>query len=78
METLIELPAERDNPAASPADVAHTHAVADEPLAGAGRTVVIADDDLLLREGIASLLTQVGYCIVGQAGDGTELLSLVR
>jgi len=78
METLIELPAERDNPAASPADVAHTHAVADDPLVGAGRTVVIADDDLLLREGIASLLTQVGYCVVGQAGDGTELLSLVR
>jgi len=43
-----------------------------------GRTVVIADDDLLLREGIASLLTQAGYSVVGQAGDATELLSLVR
>jgi serine/threonine-protein kinase PknK len=48
-----------------------------EPL-GAGRTVVIADDDLLLREGIASLLTQAGYGVVGQAGDATELLALVR
>ena len=42
------------------------------------RTVVIADDDLLLREGIASLLTQAGYSVVGQAGDATELLRLVR
>ncbi|HWN22195.1 MAG TPA: response regulator, partial [Gaiellaceae bacterium] len=43
-----------------------------------GRTVVIADDDLLLREGLASLLTQAGYSVVGQAGDATALLSLVR
>jgi DNA-binding NarL/FixJ family response regulator len=43
-----------------------------------GRTVVIADDDLLLREGLASLLTQAGYSVVGQAGDATELLGLVR
>ena len=45
---------------------------------GAARTVVIADDDLLLREGIASLLTQAGYSVVGQAGDATGLLGLVR
>jgi DNA-binding NarL/FixJ family response regulator len=57
--------------------VAHTPAVEGEPLVAA-RTVVIADDDLLLREGIASLLTQAGYGVVGQAGDATELLSLVR
>lgn len=44
----------------------------------AGRSVVIADDDLLLREGIASLLTDAGYGVVGQAGDATELLALVR
>jgi serine/threonine-protein kinase PknK len=49
-----------------------------EPLEATGRTVVIADDDFLLREGIASLLTQAGYSVVGQAGDATELLSLVR
>ena len=46
--------------------------------AAAGRTVVIADDDLLLREGVASLLTQAGYSVVGQAGEATELLGLVR
>jgi len=49
-----------------------------EPAGAGGRTVVIADDDLLLREGIASLLTQADYNVVGQAGDATELVSLVR
>jgi DNA-binding NarL/FixJ family response regulator len=52
--------------------------VDEKPVAGVARTVVIADDDLLLREGIASLLTQAGYSGVGQAGDATALLSLVR
>jgi DNA-binding NarL/FixJ family response regulator len=40
--------------------------------------VVLADDDVLLREGIASLLESAGYEVVGQAGDGTSLLRLVR
>src|SRR4029450_12800656 len=40
--------------------------------------VVLADDDVLLREGIASLLAGAGYDVVGQAGDGTSLLSLVH
>ncbi|NTY59750.1 response regulator [Mycolicibacterium sphagni] len=44
----------------------------------AGTRVVVADDDVLLREGLASLLTRSGLEVVGQAGDGTELLELVR
>jgi serine/threonine-protein kinase PknK len=40
--------------------------------------VVIADDDVLLREGIASLLERSPFAVVGQAGDATELLALVR
>ncbi|MBI3216346.1 MAG: response regulator transcription factor [Mycobacterium sp.] len=40
--------------------------------------VVVADDDVLLREGVASLLERSGFDIVGQAGDAAELLSLVR
>jgi DNA-binding NarL/FixJ family response regulator len=40
--------------------------------------VVLADDDVLLREGLASLLERSGFDIVGQAGDKTELLALVR
>jgi serine/threonine-protein kinase PknK len=38
----------------------------------------VADDDVLLREGIASLLQRCGFEVVGQAGDGAALLDLVR
>jgi DNA-binding NarL/FixJ family response regulator len=41
-------------------------------------TVVVADDDVLLREGLASLLEQSGYEVRGRAGDGDELLEVVR
>ena len=41
-------------------------------------SVVLADDDVLLREGVASLLERSGFEIVGQAGDATELLEIVR
>jgi DNA-binding NarL/FixJ family response regulator len=40
--------------------------------------VVVADDDVLLREGIASLLDRSGFEIVGQVGDASQLLELVR
>ena len=40
--------------------------------------VVVAEDDVLLREGLASLLNGAGFDVVGQAGDGPALLSLVR
>lgn len=40
--------------------------------------VVIADDDVLLREGLASLLGGAGFDIVGRAGDGEQLLDVVR
>jgi DNA-binding NarL/FixJ family response regulator len=39
---------------------------------------VLADDDVLLREGLASLLASSGFDVVGQAGDGVQLLALVR
>jgi len=40
--------------------------------------VVIADDDVLLREGLASLLARSGFEVAGQAADGRELVALVR
>jgi DNA-binding NarL/FixJ family response regulator len=43
-----------------------------------GVRVVVADDDVLLRVGLASLLGRLGFEVVGQAGDGSQLLSLVR
>jgi DNA-binding NarL/FixJ family response regulator len=43
-----------------------------------GSRVVVADDDVLLREGIASLLSGAGHEILGQAGDRKQLEDLVR
>jgi DNA-binding NarL/FixJ family response regulator len=40
--------------------------------------VVLADDDVLLREGMASLLELSGFLVVGRAGDAAELIALVR
>jgi serine/threonine-protein kinase PknK len=40
--------------------------------------VVLADDDVLLREGLASLFERSGFEVLGQAGDGAQLLALVR
>jgi DNA-binding NarL/FixJ family response regulator len=39
--------------------------------------VVVADDSVLLREGIARLLAESGFEVVAQAGDGEELLRKV-
>jgi DNA-binding NarL/FixJ family response regulator len=41
-------------------------------------TVVVAEDDVLLREGIASLLSEAGFEVVGQAGDATKLHDVIR
>ena len=40
--------------------------------------VVLADDSVLLREGIASLLSSKGFEIVGQSGTAEDLLLKVR
>jgi DNA-binding NarL/FixJ family response regulator len=40
--------------------------------------VVIAEDSVLLREGIARLLTDAGVEVVGQAGDADDLMRKVR
>jgi DNA-binding NarL/FixJ family response regulator len=40
--------------------------------------VVLADDDVLLREGLAALLERSGFAVSGQCGSGPELIALVR
>jgi DNA-binding NarL/FixJ family response regulator len=49
----------------------------DGAVATRGR-VVIADDDVLLREGLAVLLDRAGFDVVGQAENARELLDLFR
>ena len=40
--------------------------------------VVVADDAVILREGLARLLTEAGFEIAGLAADPDELISLVK
>ena len=49
-----------------------------EPKEGGKMRVVLADDSVLLREGIARLLEDSGFDVVGQAGNADELMLKVR
>jgi DNA-binding NarL/FixJ family response regulator len=40
--------------------------------------VALADDDVLLREGLASLLQRKGFDVIGQCDNATELIAVVR
>jgi DNA-binding NarL/FixJ family response regulator len=39
---------------------------------------VLAEDDVLLREGLAGLLERSGFEVVGQSSDASDLIALVR
>jgi DNA-binding NarL/FixJ family response regulator len=39
---------------------------------------IVADDEALLREGLASLLDRSGFTVVGQCGNAVELLAQAR
>ncbi len=39
---------------------------------------MLADDEVLLREGLAGLLERSGFEVVGQCDNGSELVALVR
>lgn len=39
--------------------------------------VILADDAVLFREGMARILTEAGFMVTGQAGNASELLDLV-
>jgi DNA-binding NarL/FixJ family response regulator len=54
------------------------NAVSDRRMPGRPVRVVLADDNVLLREGIAGLLERAGFEIAGQAGDADGLIALVR
>jgi DNA-binding NarL/FixJ family response regulator len=60
-------------------DTGHgTPGTGEEEAASPSLRVVVADDDALLREGIASLLADAGHDVVGRAGDADDLLLKVR
>jgi DNA-binding NarL/FixJ family response regulator len=43
-----------------------------------GARVIVADDDILLREGVSSLLERADFDVLAQTGDASELIELVR
>jgi DNA-binding NarL/FixJ family response regulator len=47
-------------------------------VSASGARVVLAEDDVLLREGLAGLLERSGFEVVGQSGEASELIELVR
>lgn len=61
----------------SGAELSQPGSNADEP-ATAGLRGVLAEDDVLLREGLASLFKRSGIAVAGQAGDRPQLLALIR
>jgi DNA-binding NarL/FixJ family response regulator/class 3 adenylate cyclase len=65
---------ERELEAAAQAAVARPHPDEDEKRL----RVVLAEDSVLLREGVARILLDAGFDIVGQAGSADELLLKVR
>ncbi|NPC95337.1 response regulator [Nocardioides sp. zg-DK7169] len=42
------------------------------------RTVVIAEDEVLIRMDLAEMLSEEGYTVVGQAGDGQRAIELAE
>jgi DNA-binding NarL/FixJ family response regulator len=54
-----------------------TPAASAAPARPRGLRVVVADDDALLREGIASLLREAGHEVVGRAPDADALMTQV-
>lgn len=45
---------------------------------GVRRRVVVADDDVLLREGLVMLLGEAGYDVIERVGDAPTLVAAVR
>ncbi len=59
----------------TPAQPATDAAVPPRP---AARTVVIAEDETLIRMDLAEMLVEEGYDVVGQAGDGAKAIELAE
>ena len=55
------------------ANLPHNRGVSETPI-----RVVLADDDVLLREGLAGLLERSGFQVLGQSDNAPELIDLVR
>lgn len=50
----------------------------DNPSPSTSRTVVIAEDETLIRMDLAEMLVEEGYDVVGQAADGAKAIALAE
>ncbi|WP_408899195.1 ANTAR domain-containing response regulator [Nocardioides sp. R1-1] len=50
----------------------------EQPAPSRPRTVVIAEDETLIRMDLAEMLAEEGYDVVGQAGDGQRAIELAQ
>jgi response regulator NasT len=55
-----------------------THPPTPEPASAATHRVVIAEDEVLIRMDLAEMLSEEGYDVVGQAGDGETAVQLAE
>jgi two-component system, response regulator PdtaR len=51
---------------------------AGEAAAGVGLRVLVVEDEALIRLDLAEMLTEEGYVIAGEAGDGEQAVTLAR
>jgi AmiR/NasT family two-component response regulator len=49
-----------------------------EPSPSRSRTVVVAEDEVLIRMDLVEMLTDEGYAVVGEAGDGARAIELAE
>ena len=49
-----------------------------QPAAPTPARILIADDESLIRLDLREMLTELGYDVIGQAGDGRTALELAR
>jgi two-component system, response regulator PdtaR len=52
--------------------------VSEQPATRPAKTVVVAEDEVLIRMDLAEMLTEEGYDVVGQAGDGATAVELAE
>ena len=84
--TYVERGEARLKGLAEPVHVVRVTSVQDDPAERLTRArtapaapmrVILADDSVLLREGVARLLSDAGFAVVAQAGDSEELLAAI-
>lgn len=55
-----------------------TDSIVTPPVENTPRTVVIAEDEALIRMDLAEMLAEEGFSVVGQAGDGARAVELAQ